>query len=84
MIALAAVLWKGSPVLGLVLAVAMIFNLGLMAGFAGAVIPLLLKALKFDPALGSGIISENSPWLIGFQFLPPSSVRNAPAAEIAT
>src|SRR5580692_8046120 len=24
-----------------------------------------------------------SPWLIGFQLLPPSSVRNAPAAEIA-
>ena len=34
----------------------MIFNLRLMAGFSGAMIPLLLKALKFDPALGSGII----------------------------
>jgi magnesium transporter len=56
LIAVAAGLWKGNPVLGLVLASAMIFNLGLMAGFAGAVIPLLLKALKFDPALGSGII----------------------------
>src|SRR3984885_9346812 len=26
---------------------------------------------------------ERSPWLIGFHVLPPSSVRNAPAAEIA-
>ena len=32
------------------------FNLGLMAGFSGAVIPLLLNGLKFDLALGSAII----------------------------
>ena len=44
MIALAAGFWKGNPYLGLVLAGAMLLNLGLMAGFAGAVIPLLLKA----------------------------------------
>jgi magnesium transporter len=55
-IALAALLWKGNPVLGLVLACAMIINLGLVAGLSGALIPLLLQALKFDPALGSGII----------------------------
>ena len=45
-IAVGGTLWKGNPYLGLVLAGAMIFNLGLMAGFAGAVIPLLLKALE--------------------------------------
>jgi magnesium transporter len=39
LIALAAILWKGNPFLGAVLASAMIFNLGLMAGLAGAVIP---------------------------------------------
>ena len=55
-IAATALLWKGNPFLGLVLACAMIINLGLVAGLSGAVIPLLLKALKFDPALGSGII----------------------------
>jgi magnesium transporter len=55
-IALAALLWKGNPVLGLVLACAMIINLGLVAGLSGALIPLLLQALKFDPALGSGIV----------------------------
>jgi len=65
-IAVAATLWKGNPVLGLVLAGAMIFNLGLMAGFAGAVIPLLLKALKFDPALGSGIIVTGLTDAFGF------------------
>jgi magnesium transporter len=55
-IAVAAFFWKGNPMLGLVLACAMIINLGLVAGLSGAVIPLLLQALKFDPALGSGII----------------------------
>ena len=66
LIALAAILWKGNPFLGAVLASAMIFNLGLMAGFAGAVIPLLLKALKFDPALGAGIIVTGLTDAFGF------------------
>lgn len=66
LIAAAAVLWKGNPFLGLVLACAMIFNLGLMAGLAGAAIPLLLKALKFDPALGSGIIVTGLTDAFGF------------------
>src|SRR5262245_36230728 len=34
-------------------------------------------------ASGSGMYSDFKPLLIGFQFLPPSSVRNAPAAEMA-
>ncbi|MGZ8423582.1 MAG: magnesium transporter [Candidatus Binatia bacterium] len=66
MIALAAILWKGNPYLGLVLAGAMLLNLGLMAGFAGAVIPLLLKGMKLDPALGSGIIVTGLTDAFGF------------------
>jgi cation transporter-like permease len=65
-IALAAVLWKGNPFLGLVLASAMILNLGLMAGFSGAVIPMVLKALKFDPAMGAGIIVTGLTDAFGF------------------
>jgi magnesium transporter len=65
-IALAALLWKGNPVLGLVLACAMIVNLGVVAGLSGAVIPLLLKALKFDPALGSGIVVTGLTDAFGF------------------
>jgi len=65
-IAVAAFLWKGSPFLGLVLASAMILNLGLMAGFSGAVIPLVLKALKFDPAMGAGIIVTGLTDAFGF------------------
>ena len=52
-IAVAAFIWKGNPYLGLVLASAMILNLGLMAGFSGAVIPLVLKALKVRSGHGS-------------------------------
>lgn len=66
MIAIAATIWKGNPYIGLVLASALILNLGLMAGFAGAVIPLLLKALKFDPALGAGIIVTGLTDAFGF------------------
>jgi magnesium transporter len=65
-IAVAALLWKGNPWLGLVLACAMIVNLGLVAGLSGAVIPLLLKALKFDPALGSGIVVTGLTDAFGF------------------
>jgi magnesium transporter len=65
-IAVAAFLWKGNPFLGLVLASAMILNLGLVAGFAGAVIPLVLKALKFDPAMGAGIIVTGLTDAFGF------------------
>jgi hypothetical protein len=36
-----------------------------------------------DLGVGSGMCSERSPRLIGRQVLPPSSVRNAPAAEMA-
>jgi len=49
-----AYLWKGMPVLGLVLGLAMIINV--FAGtLIGTLIPLSLKWLKADPALGSHI-----------------------------
>ena len=49
-----AYLWKGMPVLGMVLGLAMIINV--FAGtLIGTLIPLSLKWLKADPALGSNI-----------------------------
>lgn len=66
LIAVAAFLWKGNPFLGLVLACAMIVNLGLVAGLSGAVIPILLKAWKFDPAMGSGIVVTGLTDAFGF------------------
>ena len=46
--ALIAFLWKGKPVLGLVIGLAIVINL-IIAGMAGAAIPLVLKLLKLDP-----------------------------------
>jgi magnesium transporter len=60
-----AYLWLGNTMLGLVLFVAMMANMAL-AGFVGAVIPLALKALGQDPALGSGVIVTGFTDIFGF------------------
>ena len=54
-IAVIAYFWKGIPVLGLVLGMAMVISI--FAGtMAGVLIPLALKKLNQDPALGSNIL----------------------------
>jgi magnesium transporter len=50
-----AYLWQGNPVIGLALFFSMVFTLS-AAGLLGAAVPLALKALHQDPALGSGVI----------------------------
>jgi magnesium transporter len=50
-----AYLWHGSPRLGLALFAAMIVTLA-VASLLGAAVPLALKALRQDPALGAGVI----------------------------
>jgi magnesium transporter len=50
-----AYLWQGNPFLGVVLFLAMVITMAI-AGLLGAAVPLLLKALDQDPALGSGVI----------------------------
>jgi magnesium transporter len=62
---LIAWLWHGNPYLGLVIGLAMIVNL-LAAGFSGAVIPLAMKALGFDPAQSSSIILTTVTDVVGF------------------
>lgn len=57
--------WKGNPTLGVVLFMAMVFNL-LIAGLAGAAVPLLLKSLNLDPALGGGVIVTTFTDVCGF------------------
>jgi magnesium transporter len=48
-------LWHGSPMLGLALFLAMVVSMA-VSGLMGAAVPLGLKALRQDPALGSGVI----------------------------
>ena len=58
-------LWQGDPWLGLALVLAMMVTLG-VAGLAGAAVPLLLQALRLDPALGAGVIVTTFTDVFGF------------------
>lgn len=60
-----AFLWQGSPYLGLVLFVTMIITMA-VAGIMGAAVPLILKALGQDPAVGSGVFVTTITDLVGF------------------
>lgn len=57
--------WFGSPMLGVVIAVAMVFNL-VVAGLAGTVVPILLDKFGIDPALASGTFVTTVTDVVGF------------------
>jgi magnesium transporter len=65
LVAFIAYLWKGNPMLGFVLALAMVINL-FVASLAGTLIPLALKQLNLDPALGSGVVVTTFTDVFGF------------------
>ncbi len=58
-------LWFDIEYLGYVIALSMIINL-LMAGFFGAIIPLFLKKMDIDPAIGSTVILTTITDVVGF------------------
>ncbi len=60
-----ASVWFSMPMLGIVIALSMIINL-FMAGFFGAVIPLVLKRLNVDPAVGSSVVLTTVTDIVGF------------------
>ena len=67
--ALLAWAWRGQPMLGAVLLASMVITMGI-AGLAGATVPLVLKALGQDPALGSGVLVTTVTDVFGlFSFL---------------
>ncbi len=59
------VVWFGSPMLGVVIAVAMVINL-VVAGLAGTVIPVILEKMGVDPALASGAFVTTVTDVVGF------------------
>ena len=67
LVALLALFWKGSPVLGFVIGLAMVGNL-LVAAFMGTLVPLALRALKVDPALASSVFVTTATDVFGFLF----------------
>jgi magnesium transporter len=63
----AGVAWvtKSDPMLGLLLGMAMVCNM-FVAATAGTLVPLGLKALKVDPALGSSVFITTATDVVGF------------------
>ncbi len=60
-----AALWFASPILGMVIAMAMIINL-LVAGVFGSSIPLVLNKFGIDPAISSTVLLTTVTDVIGF------------------
>ncbi|MBS8228245.1 magnesium transporter [Vannielia litorea] len=57
--------WFGTPMLGVVLALAMVINL-VVAGLAGILVPVVLDRLDIDPALASGAFVTTVTDVVGF------------------
>ena len=58
-------IWFNEELLGLVIGMSMIINL-FSAGFFGAAIPLVLKKLDIDPAIGSTVLLTTVTDIVGF------------------
>jgi magnesium transporter len=57
--------WFGAPMIGVVIAIAMVVNL-LVAGLAGVLVPLALEKMGVDPALASGTFVTTVTDVVGF------------------
>jgi len=64
-IGIIAAIWFDKGMLGVVIALSMVINL-LSAGFFGSMIPLMLKKLNIDPAIGSTVILTTITDIVGF------------------
>ena len=64
-VGLLAFVWKGPFMLGVVVGVAMLGNM-VVAGLAGGAVPLALRVLRLDPALGSAVIVTTITDVVGF------------------
>lgn len=64
-VAVIAVVWNKNPIFGLVIGLAMVINL-IIAGFFGAIIPVIMKSLKKDPASSATIFITTATDVFGF------------------
>jgi magnesium transporter len=67
LVAFIALMWKGTPLLGLVVGGATLLNM-ICAGMAGVLVPMLMHKLKFDPALASPILVTTLTDTLGYLF----------------
>ena len=64
-VSIIALLWKGTPTLGLVAGVAILLNM-IAAAVAGVLVPVGMQSLKFDPALASPILVTTLTDTVGY------------------
>ncbi len=64
-IGVVAVVWFGMPMLGVVIGLAILFNI-IAAAIAGIFVPVLLDKLKIDPALSGSVILTTVTDIVGF------------------
>jgi magnesium transporter len=67
LIALIALIWKGTPMLGAIVGLATLLNM-IGAAIAGALVPLGLQILRIDPALASPILVTTITDACGYLF----------------
>jgi magnesium transporter len=60
-----AYFWKGEPLIGLVLALALVVNL-IIAAFVGSMIPFTMRRLGIDPAIASNVFVTACTDICGF------------------
>ncbi len=67
-VGLAAFGWKGNYMLGVIVGLALAGNM-VVAGAMGAAVPVVLRALKLDPAVGSAVLVTTLTDVLGFLML---------------
>lgn len=65
LVGLAAWLWQGNVMLGVIIGIAMLGNL-IVAALAGVLVPMLLKLCRVDPALASSVFVTTATDVLGF------------------
>jgi len=65
LISVITLFWFNEIMLGVVIAISMVINM-FIAGFFGSVIPLFLKRLNVDPAVGSSVLLTTATDVFGF------------------
>ncbi|TBW56815.1 magnesium transporter [Marinobacter halodurans] len=64
-VSIAATVWFRDPMIGVIIAAALIINL-IAAALAGTLLPLFLKSRNIDPALAGGVILTTVTDVVGF------------------
>ncbi len=64
-VALVAVWWFNDPMIGIIIALAVTINL-IVAGLAGASLPMILRVMDIDPALAGSVLLTTVTDVVGF------------------